>query len=67
MDERLYVARHRRSRFRGRTVSASGGLIRPRNPRLLAGAPNNVLCEDIKTGRQFVCPWRGLRRVKEAE
>jgi hypothetical protein len=59
MSERLYVSHHKGSRFRGRTVRV---LVRPRNPRLLAGAPNNVLCQDVETGERFVCPWRGLRR-----
>lgn len=61
-DGRLYEVRHRGSRFRGRTVRL---LIRPRNPAKLRGTPNNVLAEDVETRERFICPWRGLRRVRE--
>lgn len=64
MKERLYRVKHRWSRFRDRIVKV---LIRPRNPAKLHGTPNNVLAQDIETGERFVCPWRGLRRVKSDE
>lgn len=55
--KRLYEVRHRLSRFRGRIVRL---LTRPSSKR----RPNNVLAEDVETGEQFTCPWRGLRRCR---
>ena len=58
MNERLYRVHHVASRFRGRTVRV---MVRPSPKR----KPNNVLCEDVETGEEFTCPWRGLRRIHE--
>jgi len=57
MSERLYRVHHQLSRFRGRIVRI---LIRPSSKR----RPNNVLAECVGDGEQFVCPWRGLRRLR---
>lgn len=62
---RLYVCRHRGSRFRDRVVRV---MIRPRRmpAAVLDGSvrrgPRNVLCETLE-GDRFACPWRGLRRM----
>lgn len=66
MDERLYRVHHKLSRFRGRVVRV---LVRPSTKR----KPNNVCCVDVGDdprltylgGEKFICPWRGLRRIRE--
>jgi hypothetical protein len=58
MPTPVYEVRHELSRFCGRMVRC---IIRPSPKR----QPNNVLVEDIWTGEQWSCPWRGLRRVKD--
>ncbi|MDZ4250338.1 MAG: hypothetical protein U0990_09645 [Candidatus Nanopelagicales bacterium] len=57
-DTRRYVSHHRGSVIRGLTVRV---LIRPSPKR----KPNNVLVQTAD-GQQFVVPWRGLRRVRDA-
>lgn len=57
-DTRTYRVHHVASRFRGEVVRV---LIRPGAPG--KRIPNNVLAETL-TGEWFVCPFRGLRRVK---
>ena len=59
-QEQLYRVHHRGSRFRGRVVRL---LIRPSTKR----APNNVLAECVDDSERFICPWRGLRRVRSLE
>lgn len=57
-DERLYRVHHRMSRFRGRIVRL---VIRHTK----AMAIKNVLAECVDDGERFVCPFRGLRRVRK--
>ena len=55
--EPLYRVHHRASKYRDRVVRLR---IRPSSRR----RPNNVLAECVDTLERFVCPWRGLRRVR---
>lgn len=57
-DERLYRVHHRGSRFRGRIVRL---LIRHTKYMAI----KNVLAECVDDGERFICPFRGLRRMKE--
>lgn len=57
MVEPLYVSHARASDWRGRVVRV---LVRPSPKR----RPNNVLVEDVDTGKRSVTPWRTLRRLK---
>ena len=61
MTERLYRVHHRGSVYRGRVVRL---LTRPSGGR--KHGPRNVLAEDVETSERFVCPFRGLRRLKGA-
>lgn len=56
-DPRRYVVHHRGSRFRGRKVRL---LNRPQGKGI-----KNVLAECVDTGERFVCPFRGLWKVRE--
>ncbi len=56
-DEPLYRVHHRLSVYRGRIVRLR---VRPSTK----CRPNNVLAECVDNGQRFVCPWRGLRRVR---
>jgi len=58
MTEPLYIVHHRGSKYRGRKVRL---LTRPKGGRGI----KNVLAETTDTGDRFVCPFRGLRRVRE--
>ena len=55
--EPLYRVHHRGSKYRGRIVRLR---FRPSTKR----RPNNVLAQCVDDLEWFVCPWRGLRRVR---